>query len=117
MKKKISFGKNKDKEFIIHEKEQLEQYMSTLGPGDEYDTCFEQWKQLNKALEDMSIWHKIGKSLPWLTLVVTAIGTIVVPVYGMNKAYKEEEVENNLKNGTVFSIATKQMKTGNTPKN
>ena len=48
--------------------------------------------------------------LPLATLVVTAVAGIVVPVYGMNKAYRSEEVEGKLKNGTVFGIATKNMK-------
>lgn len=48
--------------------------------------------------------------LPLLTLAVTAVAGIVVPVYGMNKAYKSEEEEGKLKNGTVFNLATKNMK-------
>lgn len=56
--------------------------------------------------------HKVKAKdvLPWLTLAVTAIAGIVVPVYGMNKAYTSEEVDGKLKNGTVFNLATKNMK-------
>lgn len=48
--------------------------------------------------------------LPWVSLAVTAFAGIVVPVYGMNKAYRSEEVDGKLKNGTIFGMATKNMK-------
>ena len=112
---KIKLKQNPRKEFLKKEIQDCEAYMRKLGPGDEYDKYMEYWTWLNGQLKEMSFWHKAGEALPWLTLGVTAVAGIAVPIYGMNKAYQEEEVEGKLKNGTVFNLATKQMK--NTPKN
>ena len=106
---KIRLKENPRKEFLKREISELESEMANLSSRKEYDICLEEWKQLNEQLKEMSLLNKVGKALPWLTLAVTAVGTIVVPIYGMNKAYKEEK-EGNLKNGDDWNLATKSMK-------
>jgi len=109
----MSLFKNDTKKFLENEKRNMEEYMAKLGPGEEYDKYFESWKKVNEELEKMSLGYKISKAFPWIALGVTAAGTIFVPLYGMNKAYKEEEEENHIKNGTVFTLASKQIRSTN----
>ena len=96
---------NKSKEFLLREKRNLEDYMLTLGPGDEYDHALLQWKAINDELEKMSIGNKLKETLPWLTLVVTAIGSIGVPIALGKLAYRNSEEEGKLKNGDVWREA------------
>lgn len=89
-----------------------EDYIQNFTPEtQEYDivqqVLLRDYEELRK-MEESKV--KAKDILPWLTLAVTAVAGIVVPVYGMNKAYKSEEEEGKLKNGTVFNLATKNMK-------
>ena len=107
---KIKFKQNEHKEFLKNELKNTEAYLAKLGPGEEYDEYFAHWQQLNEELRKMSFGNKVKEALPWLTLGVTAVAGIFVPIYGMNKAYQKEEVEGELSNGKVWSIATKKTK-------
>lgn len=89
-----------------------EEYLESFEPNtDEYEIIQKRlladYDELRK-MDDAKI--KAKDVLPWLTLAVTAIAGIFVPMYGMNKAYRSEEEEGKLKNGTVFNLATKNMK-------
>lgn len=107
---KIKIKENPRKAFLKNEIQNCEAYMAKLGPGDEYTEYFNYWKSLNDELKEMSFWHKAGKALPWVTVGVSAVAGIFVPIYGMKLAYKSEEEEQKLKNGTVWGTATKSMK-------
>ncbi len=89
-----------------------ETYLESMVAGtEEYDiiqhALLRDYEELRKMDESK---FKITDILPWATLAVTAIAGIFVPMYGMNKAYRSEEEEGKLKNGTVFNLATKNMK-------
>lgn len=89
-----------------------EDYIQKFTPEtEEYDiiqqVLMRDYEELRKMDESKV---KAKDILPWASLVVTVFAGIVVPVYGMNKAYKSEEVDGKLKNGTVFGMATKNMK-------
>ena len=89
-----------------------EEYIQNFTPEtDEYDiiqqVLLRDYEEVRK-MEESKV--KAKDILPWASLVVTVFAGIVVPVYGMNKAYKSEEVDGKLKNGTVFGMATKNMK-------
>ena len=89
-----------------------EEYIQNFTPEtDEYEiiqkALMRDYEEVRKMEESR---FKATDILPWLTLAVTAVAGIVVPVYGMNKAYRSEEEEGKLKNGTVFNLATKNMK-------
>ena len=110
MKKKIFSKKtNPHRESLERQIKDNEAYLETLVAGtDEYKKCqeavFNGYEQLRKMDE-----HKIKASdvLPWVTLAVTAVAGIFVPVYGMNKAYQKEEVDNDIPNGRVWTISQK----------
>ena len=89
-----------------------EEYIQQFTPEtQEYDSIqqvlMRDYEELRKMDESKV---KAKDILPWASLVVTVFAGVVVPVYGMNKAYKSEEVDGKLKNGTVFGMATKNMK-------
>lgn len=96
---------NKSKEFLLRERQNLEDYMEKLGPGDEYDHALLQWKAINDELEKMSFGNKLKDALPWLTLLVTAVGSIGVPIALGKLAYRNSEEEGKLKNGDVWREA------------
>lgn len=90
----------------------IEDYIQQFAPEtEEYDSIqqvlMRDYEELRKMDESKV---KAKDILPWASLVVTVFAGVVVPVYGMNKAYKSEEVDGKLKNGTVFGMATKNMK-------
>lgn len=113
---KIGFKKNPRKEFLIHEMEQLELYMKKLGAGEEYDACFKQWVAYREELEKMSWTNKLNKALPWVSVIVTAVGTIAVPVALGQLAYRKSEEQGELKNGDVWREAISNTIHPSTPK-
>lgn len=112
---KLKLKTNKEKEKLNYEIEQLQDYMRSLGPGDEYQTCLEELGTLMRIRDDMSFWHKLRDALPWLTLVATGFTTIATVYTGLHHdktrmqiaelAWQKEEKESELKNGTVFSMS------------
>ena len=112
MKLKLKKKPNPHKESLERRIKSNEEYLETMVAGTkEYEMCQEailkDYEELRKMNE-----HKIKASdiLPWVTLGVTAIAGIFVPMYGMNKAYQKEEVDGELSNGKVWSLATKKTK-------
>lgn len=110
---KLKFKKtNPHKESLERRIKANEEYLETMVAGTE------EYEKIQKALvTDYEELRKMNESrikasdiLPWVTLGVTAIAGIFVPMYGMNKAYQKEEVEGELSNGKVWSIATKKTK-------
>lgn len=89
-----------------------EAYLETMVAGtEEYKMCQEALLRDYEELRTMNE-HKVKASdvLAWVTLGVTAVAGIFVPLYGMNHAYQKEEVEGELSNGKVWSLGTKNMK-------
>lgn len=108
---------NQSKEFLLREKKNLEDYMLTLGPGDEYDHALLQWKAINDELERMSISNKLKGVLPWLTLGVSAVGSIFVPIALGKLAYRNSEEQGKLKNGDVWREAISNTQKPSVPDN
>lgn len=106
------FKENPHRENLESRINSNEEYIQRFAPDtEEYEkvqqVLLKDYEELRKMDDNKK---KLSDILPLATLVVTAIAGIVVPVYGMNKAYRSEEVEGKLKNGTVFGMATKNMK-------
>lgn len=101
----MKLPKNETKEFLLREKRSLEDQMANMDPGDEYDRALLRWKAINDELREMSFGHKMKDALPWLSLVVTAVGSIFVPVALGKLAYRNSEEEGKLKNGDVWREA------------
>lgn len=111
---KISLRKkeNPHKESLERRIKANEEYLETMVAGtEEYEKCqkalvtdYEELRKMNESK------IKASDVLPWVTLGVTAIAGIFVPMYGMNKAYQKEEVDGELSNGKIWSLATKKTK-------
>ena len=102
---------NPHKESLERRIKANEEYLETMVAGtEEYEMAqnalIKDYEELKKMNE-----HKIKASdiLPWATLAVSVVAGIFVPMYGMNKAY-ESEAEGELRNGTVWGLATKNIK-------
>ena len=112
MKIKINKKVDEHRESLERRISYNEMYLEQFEPDtDEYEII------QKRLLSDYDELRKMDESkikardvLPWLTLAVTAIAGIFVPVYGMKLAYRSEEEEGKLKNGTVFGLGTKNMK-------
>lgn len=102
---KIKFKVNETKQFLLDEKKAAEENMRLLGPGEEWDEWYQVWFNCNEQLKEMSLGYKITKALPWATLLVTAVGTIGVPIYLGNKAWKHSE-DGELKEGDTWRLGT-----------
>lgn len=101
----IKFKGNEDKKKIDQEIRNILEYMSKLGPGEEYDSCIESLKALYELRRQMSWTYKLKEALPWVGLGITAVSTIAVPVAMGTLAYRNSEEQGKLKNGDVWREA------------
>jgi hypothetical protein len=115
--------RDRRKEWLISEMKNIEEYMKSLAPmSDEYDAYRDNWLVYNKELmaleeDENKKKFRIQDLLPWATLLVTAGGTVATVATSLHKdktkeklgelAYQKEEVDNELGNGRVYSLATK----------
>lgn len=109
---KLRLKSDPRRESLLRRIEINETYLESMVAGtEEYDivqhVLLRDYEELRKIDENKV---KAKDILPWISLAVTAVAGIVVPVYGMKMAYRSEEVDGKLKNGTVFNLATKNMK-------
>lgn len=112
IKLKIKKKTNPHKESIERRITDNETYLESL------DAATEKYRNVQQVLVvDYEELRKMNQNklnardfLHILDIGIAAIAGIAVPLYGMNKAYRSEEVEGKLKNGTVFNLATKIMK-------
>lgn len=102
---KIKFKGNEQKKRIDSEIQNKLEYMSSIGPGEEYQDCLEELKKLYEIKEQMSWTHKMKEALPWAGMAITAIGTIAVPMALGTLAYRNSEEQGKLKNGDVWREA------------
>lgn len=103
---------NPHKESLERRIKANEEYLETMVAGTkEYQLLQEALETDYERLDKMNQpKFKASDILPWATLAATMIVGAVVPVYGMNKAYQKEEVDGELSNGKVWSMATKNIK-------
>ncbi|MBO7452219.1 MAG: hypothetical protein J6U54_17975 [Clostridiales bacterium] len=128
---KITFGKKQKepterelrKAFIRSEMKQIEEYMKSIAPGnEEYDVYHSTWQRWNSELMDIEKAEnedkfKLSDLLPWLTIALTAGGTVAGVYTSVHKdktkkelgdmIYQKEEVEDALGNGKLYSLSTK----------
>lgn len=102
---KLKFKGNEDKKKIESEIRNKLEYMAKIGPGEEYQDCLEELETLYELKKQMSFGHKVLEALPILGLIVTATGTIAVPVALGTLAYRNSEEQGKLKNGDVWREA------------
>lgn len=102
---KIKLKKNAEKARIENEIQNKLEYMAKIGPGDEYQDCLKELETLYEIKKQMSWTYKLKEALPWLSLAVTATGTIAVPIALGKLAYRNSEEEGKLKNGDVWREA------------
>lgn len=108
---KIGLKKNETKAWLDNEIRNKREYLTKLGPGEEYSDGLEELKQLIEMREDMKLGNKLLKGLPFLTAVGAIVAAVGVPIYGMNLTYKKQEVENELPNGDIKNLSYKNMNT------
>lgn len=103
--------KDTSKEFLQNEISSLEEYLSNTPAGTEdYQNAFEQYTKLNSMLEKKRLNIKWDTILHAVEIGILAIGSIIVPLKLGELAYKKEEEEEDYKNGTIWSLATKKTK-------
>lgn len=109
---KLKKKENPHKESIENRITANEAYLESL------DAATEKYRNVQEVLMvDYEELRKMNQNklnardfLHILDIAIAATAGIVVPLYGMNKAYRSEEVEGKLKNGTIFNLATKFIK-------
>lgn len=102
---KLKLKGNENKKKVENEIQSILEYMSKLGPGEEYDDCIESLEKLYELKRQMSWTYKLKEALPWVGLGVTAVSTIAVPVAMGTLAYRNSEEQGKLKNGDVWREA------------
>lgn len=111
----IKFKKNEEKERINNEIRNKLEYLSSIGPGEEYQDCLEELKELYELKKRMSLTYKMKEAFPWVGLAVTAIGTIGVPITMGVLAYRSSEEQGKLKQGDVWREAIQNQMHPQTP--
>lgn len=101
---KIAFKKNEEKAKLDNEIKQKLDYMTKIGPGEEYQNCLEELKQLYDLKKRMSLTYKLKEAFPWISLGVTAVGTIGVPLFLGVLAWSKSE-NGELKEGDAWRQA------------
>ena len=101
---KIRFKGNEEKKKVESEIKNKLDYMAKIGPGDEYQNCLEELKELYELRESFTLTHKLKEAFPWVSLTITALGTIGVPLFLGTLAWSKSE-NGELKEGDSWRTA------------